>query len=164
LAALGQAQQLSAAPAERVSLEELTEEVINTLEPQVRAARARITTDFAVQPTVGFARANLRAVLLNMLGNSLKYADPDRSARIHLSVWLENRQPVLVIEDNGLGFDAAKYGAELFQLFRRFHDHTAGSGVGLYLVNRIVQANGGRIEVDSEPGQGATFRIYLGRS
>jgi PAS domain S-box-containing protein len=162
LAALGQAQQLSQAPAELVSLDDLTEEVVNTLEPQVRAARARITTDFAARPALSFARANLRTILLNLVGNSLKYADPARPARIHVSVWVERGQPVLVVEDNGLGFDAAKYGAELFHLFRRLHTHTAGTGVGLYLVNRIVEASGGSIEVDSQPGEGATFRVRLG--
>ncbi|MCR5889313.1 PAS domain-containing protein [Hymenobacter sp. J193] len=162
LAALGQAQQLSQAPAELVSLDDLTEEVVNTLEPQVRAARARITTDFSARPALSFARANLRTILLNLLGNSLKYADPDRPARIHVSVWVERNQPVLVVEDNGLGFDAQKHGAELFHLFRRLHTHTPGTGVGLYLVNRIVEARGGSIEVDSQPGQGATFRIRLG--
>jgi PAS domain S-box-containing protein len=164
LATLGEAQQAGHRPTEEVSLADLTEDVLNTLEPQVRAARARITVDFAAWPSVAFARANLRTILLNLLSNSLKYADPARPARIHLSVWLDAGQPVLVVEDNGLGFDAARYGPELFHLFRRFHHHTAGSGVGLYLVNRIVQANGGSIEVESEVGEGATFRIRLGRA
>ncbi|WP_187632079.1 PAS domain-containing protein [Hymenobacter lutimineralis] len=164
LAMLGQTQQAGKAPGELVLLAELTEEVLNVLEPQMRAAQARITTDFAAWPTLAYPRANLRTVLLNLLSNSLKYADPARPARIHLSVWVDAGQPVLMVEDNGLGFDAEKYGAELFQLFRRLHQHTSGSGVGLYLVNRIVQANGGRIEVDSQEGEGATFRIWLGRS
>ncbi|UYZ58073.1 PAS domain-containing protein [Hymenobacter latericus] len=162
LAVLGQAQKASETPAEPVVLADLTEEVLNTLEPQARAARARLTTDFGVRPTVAFARANLRTILLNLVSNALKYADPQRPARIHVSMWLEGGQPVLVVQDNGLGFDAEKYGAELFHLFRRFHTHTAGTGVGLYLVNRIVQANGGRIEVQSQEGAGATFRVYLG--
>ncbi|SNC77557.1 PAS domain S-box-containing protein [Hymenobacter gelipurpurascens] len=164
LATLGEAQQTAGkASAEEVSLADLTEEVVNTLEPQVRAARARITVDFAAWPTVAFARANLRTILLNLLSNALKYADPARPARIHVSVWADADQPVLVVKDNGLGFDAARYGPELFHLFRRFHHHTTGSGVGLYLVNRIVQASGGGIEVDSQEGEGATFRIRLGR-
>jgi PAS domain S-box-containing protein len=165
LAALGQAQQTSeAALSEEVPLADLMEEVVNTLEPQARAARARITVDFAARPAVAFARANLRTVLLNLLSNSLKYADPARPARIHVSVWVEEGQPVLVVEDNGLGFDAEKHGAELFHLFRRLHTHTPGSGVGLYLVNRIVQAHGGSIAMASQPGAGATFRVRLGQA
>ncbi|GAB3319429.1 PAS domain-containing protein [Hymenobacter humi] len=164
LATLGQAQQVSEdAPREEVSLADLTEEVVNTLEPQMRAARARLTVDFAARPTLAYARANLRTILLNLVGNSLKYADPARPARIHVAVWVEDGQPVLVVEDNGLGFDVQRHRGELFHLFRRFHDHTEGTGVGLYLVNRIVQAQGGGIAVESQPGEGATFRVRLGR-
>ena len=162
LATLSQTQQGSAAPAEMVSLDDLNEGVVNTIEPQVRASRARITTDFATRPTIAFARANLRTVLLNLLSNSIKYADPARPARIHFSVWVDAGQPVLIVEDNGLGFDAAKYGPELFHLFRRLHYHTASPGMGLYLVNRIVQASGGSIKVESQEGEAATFRIRLG--
>ncbi|WP_460503291.1 sensor histidine kinase, partial [Hymenobacter agri] len=161
LAAVGQVKQASGAPVETVDLAELTHEVLQALQPQMLAARARITTDFAIAPTIRYSRANLRTILLNLIGNSLKYADPARTARIHLSLWKENGAPLLLIEDNGLGFDAHRHQAELFQLFRRFHTHTEGTGVGLYLVNRIVQGNGGRVEVESEIGQGTTFRLYL---
>jgi PAS domain S-box-containing protein len=163
LAALGQAQQAGAVPVETVSLAQVTAEVLRTLEPQAQATRAHITTDFAACPAVPFPRANLRTVLVNLVSNALKFADPDRPARIHLAVQVADDQPVLVVQDNGLGFDAQKYGQELFHLFRRLHGHMPGSGVGLYLVNRIVQANGGRIEVDSQEGQGALFRVYIGR-
>lgn len=162
LAALGQAQQTSAGPVETVALAEVTAEVLRTLEPQAHIARALITTDFAARPAVSFPRANLRTVLLNLLSNALKFADPDRPARIHLAMQVVDDQTVLVVQDNGLGFDAQKYGQELFHLFRRLHGHMPGSGVGLYLVNRIVQANGGRIQVESQEGQGATFRLWLG--
>ncbi|MCC2546644.1 PAS domain-containing protein [Hymenobacter sp. BT175] len=162
LATLGQAQQLSASPTELVSLDDLTVDVLSALEPQIRAARAQVTTDFTLCPRVSFARANLRTVLHNLLGNSLKYADPNRPARIHVSATVEDGWSVLTVRDNGLGFDGAKYGTELFHLFRRLHSHTAGTGVGLYLVNRIVQAAGGSIEVDSQVGEGATFRVLLG--
>ncbi len=161
LAAVGQVQQAGNAPVETVDLAELTQEVLQALQPQVLAARARITTDFATAPSIRYSRANLRTILLNLVGNSLKYADPARTARIHLSLWKEAGAPLLLIEDNGLGFDAHRHQDELFQLFRRFHSHTEGTGVGLYLVNRIVQGNGGRVEVESEVGQGTTFRVYL---
>ena len=163
LSALGQVQQTSNAAAELVPLADVVAEVLLTLEPQVRAARARVTTDFTARPVVSYGRAGLRTIVLNLLSNALKYADPARPARVHVSLWLDAGQPVLWVKDNGLGFDATAHGPELFQLFRRFHDHTEGTGVGLYLVNRLVQARGGRIEVDSRVGEGATFRVYLGQ-
>ena len=161
LAAVGQVPQAGNAPTETVDLNELTQEVLQALQPQVLAARARVTTDFAAAPTVHYSRSNLRTILLNLIGNSLKYADPARPGRIHLSLWKEAGTPLLLIEDNGLGFDVHRHQDELFQLFRRFHTHIEGTGVGLYLVNRIVQGNGGRVEVESEIGQGTTFRVYL---
>jgi len=161
LAAVGQAQQLPNLPAETVALDDVTQEVLQTLQPQVLAARARVTTDFAARPTIRYARANLRTILLNLVSNSLKYADPARPPRVHLSMWVEEGRPMLLVEDNGLGFDVQRHRDELFHLFRRFHDHTEGTGVGLYLVNRIVQSHGGRIEVESEVGEGTTFRVYL---
>ncbi|GGF12224.1 PAS domain-containing sensor histidine kinase [Hymenobacter cavernae] len=163
LAALGQAQQATSPP-EPIVLEELTHEVLTVLEPQVRAVQAHITTDFSVQPTLTYARVHLRTILLNLVGNALKYADPTQPSRIHIAVRLTAGQPVLVVRDNGLGFDADRHRADLFQLFRRFHTTPAGTGVGLYLVNRIVQAHGGRIEVESREGEGALFRVTLGRA
>ncbi|GAA3925679.1 hypothetical protein GCM10022406_09550 [Hymenobacter algoricola] len=163
LAALGQLQQAALALAEPLALEEIVEDVLQVLEPQVRAARAHVTVDFAARPVLSYPRATLRTIVLNLLSNALKYADPARPARIHVSLWLADGEPVLWVRDNGLGFDAAAHGPELFQLFRRFHDHTEGTGVGLYLINRLVQANGGHIEVESSVGVGATFRVYLGQ-
>jgi signal transduction histidine kinase len=163
LAAVGYSQQVPTEHAEPVNLEEMVQDVLLTLEPQVRAANAHISTDFAVRPLLSYSRANLRTVLLNLLSNSLKYADPLRPVHIRVSLRLDHEHPVLEVEDNGLGFDASRHAGELFQLFRRFHDHTEGTGVGLYLVNRIVQANGGSIEVESQVGEGATFRVRLGQ-
>lgn len=164
LSALGQVQEAAHAAAEPVALADVVAEVLLTLEPQVRAARARVTTDFSARPVVAYSRAGLRTIVLNLLSNACKYADPARPARVHVSLWLDAGQPVLWVQDNGLGFDADAHGPELFQLFCRFHHHTEGTGVGLYLVNRLVQARGGRIEVDSRVGEGATFRVYLGQT
>ncbi|MEL5996766.1 PAS domain-containing protein, partial [Hymenobacter segetis] len=161
LALVGQTQQNAGLPTEPVSLPDLTQEVLQTLQPQMQAARARVTVDFAAAPTVVYSRANLRTILLNLLSNSLKYADPARPCRVHVSVWKDAGRPVLLVEDNGLGFNMHRHQDELFQLFRRFHTHTEGTGVGLYLINRIVQGNGGRIEVESEVGEGTSFRVYL---
>ena len=70
--------------------------------------------------------------------------------------------PVLEVQDNSIGIDLARHRAELFQLFRRFHPEAVpGTGVGLFLVNRLVQAQGGHIEVTSQLDGGTTFSTYL---
>ncbi|MCC2546481.1 PAS domain-containing sensor histidine kinase [Hymenobacter sp. BT175] len=146
---------------ETVDLALLTAEIVASLREQVRHGEARIEYDFSAAPVVPFRRTNLQSVLYNLLSNALKYASPDRPALIRLTSAPESGGVVLTLTDNGLGIDLDRYGSQLFQLFRRFHSHTEGTGMGLYLVNRLVQSHGGHVEVSSRPGEGTTFRIYF---
>jgi PAS domain S-box-containing protein len=148
-------------PLELVELAPLVQEVLISIAEPLELQKAEVTLDFSAVPVLPFVRPNLQSVLYNLLSNALKYASPERRPKVHLSAILENDQPVLLVQDNGLGIDLARYGSEMFQMFRRFHDHVPGSGMGLYLVNRIVQSHGGRISVESRVGEGTTFRLYL---
>jgi signal transduction histidine kinase len=67
---------------------------------------------------------------------------------------------VLEVHDNGLGLEAAQV-PRLFTMFQRFHTHVEGTGIGLYMVKRMVENAGGRIEVHSQLGAGTTFFVYL---
>jgi len=147
---------------EHVSMAELTSHVLQTLHPQLQAAHADVQTDFSGLPELTYVRSNLRTILLNLVANSLKYRHPDRSVCVRLRTYVAAGQPVLEVQDNGLGMNMQVHGKELFQLFRRFHPQAStGTGVGLFLVNRLVQAQSGHIEVESQVGQGTTFRVYL---
>jgi signal transduction histidine kinase len=147
---------------ETVVLAELLADVMLALRPQILTAQARIDHDFDALPALSYVRANLRTILFNLLANTLKYHAPTCPVQVQLRAFQDAGQPVLEVQDNGLGIDLARYGLELFQLFRRFHPEAApGTGVGLFLVNRLVQSRGGRIEVTSREGHGTTFRLYL---
>ena len=163
LAAVVQQQRLPGPQAaEAVDLADLTADIRQTLHLQVVEQQATICADFAALPAVHYVRANLRTILLNLISNALKYRHPARPPRVSVRGGQEAGRPVLAVTDNGLGLDLARHGAELFQLFRRFHPQAGeGTGVGLFLVNRLVQAQGGRIEVESQPGEGTTFRVFL---
>ncbi|MFN6946356.1 MAG: ATP-binding protein [Cytophagaceae bacterium] len=67
---------------------------------------------------------------------------------------------VLSVRDNGLGIDPDKKD-KVFSMFKRFHDHVDGTGIGLYIVKRIIDNAEGKIEVESEPGKGSTFKVYF---
>jgi len=147
---------------EPVALADLAADVLAVLHPQAVATDADVTLDFSSLPEVPYVRSNLRTILLNLVANALKYRHPDRAPQVQLRTTGTAAQPVLEVQDNGLGIDLKLHGAELFQLFRRFHPQAAeGTGVGLFLVNRLVQAQGGHIEVESEEGQGTLFRVFL---
>jgi len=150
---------------EPVGLADLAADVLETLRPQVHATHAVVELGFDTLPEIPCVRSNLRTILLNLVANALKYRHPDRAPHVHIRSYSAAGHPVLEVQDNGLGLDLAQYGEELFQLFRRFHPTAAeGTGVGLFLVNRLVQAQGGRIEVESEEGYGTTFRVHLGQA
>ena len=150
-------------PAEAVELAPLADEVISSLQDQVRQLGATFELDFATCPMVDFVRLHLQSVFFNLISNSLKYAVPGRPPCIRLRSTpdLLTGRPIITVQDNGLGIDLERFGPQLFQLFRRFHSHVEGTGMGLYLVNRVVQNRGGRLEVSSVVNEGTTFRIYL---
>ena len=150
-------------PAEAVELAPLVAEVIGSLQDQVTQTGATFELDFATCPVVDFVRTNLQSIFFNLIGNSLKYAAPGRPPVIRLRSTPDvvTGRPTLTVQDNGIGINMERFGPQLFQLFRRFHTHVEGTGMGLYLVNRIVQNHGGRLEVASTVDEGTTFQIYL---
>jgi signal transduction histidine kinase len=149
-------------PSEYVPLLPLLEEVQQILRPQLVKTDAQILVDFSALPGLEYVRSNLRTILLNLLSNAVKYRHPDRVPAIELRSYLDKGCPALEIKDNGLGINLEQYGSELFHMFRRFHPQAGeGTGVGLFLVNRLVQTLGGDIAVESEVARGTTFRLRL---
>ena len=163
LAAVVQEQRGSGEQAvEIVPFAPLLAEVMQSLGPQLLATDAHVATDFAALPDVQYVRSNLRIILLNLLSNALKYRHPDRRPEVTVRSYQQDASPVIEVQDNGLGINMERYGSELFHLFRRFHPQASeGTGVGLFLVNRLVQHAGGHITVESEEGVGTTFRVSL---
>ena len=106
------------------------------------------------------SRKNLRSILYNLINNAIKYRHPDRSPEIYVRSYTDQDYRVITVADNGLGLTAEQQ-QKLFGAFKRFHPDIEGSGVGLYMVKRIIDNHHGRIEVNSEVGQGTTFTVYF---
>ncbi|GGG03245.1 PAS domain-containing sensor histidine kinase [Pontibacter amylolyticus] len=147
---------------EHVVVTEVVREVELDLEKMIAEYGAQIETDVADCATMAFSEKNLRSILYNLLSNGIKYSHPDRKPQVKVSCGQVNGFQVLQVKDNGLGLAPAQKN-KLFTMFKRFHDHVEGSGVGLYMVKRIVENAGGRIEVESELGVGTTFSVYFSK-
>jgi signal transduction histidine kinase len=145
---------------EAVDLLALVEAVRLDMLPELQAARTTLTVDLDSCPTLHFAAKNLRSILYNLLSNAVKYRDPARAPHVQLRCRREPGLMVLEVEDNGLGLSEGQQ-QELFRLFRRLHTHVSGSGVGLYMVKKMVDNAGGTLAVRSEPGVGSTFTVTL---
>ena len=102
-------------------------------------------------------RSYLNSILYNLLSNALKYGDPNRVNKISISSYLNDCELILVVQDNGIGIDLNKFGNNLFGMYKRFHEHVDGKGMGLFLTKQQVEAIGGRIEIKSTLGLGSKF-------
>jgi two-component system sensor histidine kinase MtrB len=103
----------------------------------------------------------LEQVLTNLVSNAIKYSP--RGGAVHVSVTAEPGQVYFAVRDSGMGISEQER-AHLFEPFRRLGasiETIPGVGLGLYVVRRIVDAHGGHIEVQSQPGMGSTFTIHL---
>ncbi|GAA4503463.1 hypothetical protein GCM10023172_28340 [Hymenobacter ginsengisoli] len=153
-------QQADGTPAEAVDLAALVRAVRLDLAIDLAAAGASLTVEVTSCPTVHFSAKNLRSVVYNLLSNAIKYRAPDRLPQVALRCRRAEGQVLLEVQDNGLGLDATQQ-SKLFGMFRRLHSHVEGSGVGLYMVKRMVENAGGTITVQSQPGVGSTFTVAL---
>jgi signal transduction histidine kinase len=149
-------------PLTQVALGTIVEGVRLDLQPLLQSSGAQLTTDVGACPTVAFAPKNMRSVVYNLLSNALKYRDPARPLVVSIGCRTEDGYVVLRVQDNGLGLDAGQQ-AELFTMFRRFHVGIEGSGIGLYMVKKVVENAGGKLLVESELGVGSVFSVYFRR-
>lgn len=130
------------------------------LAPLVNSTGGQLIIDLPDHLAVHFLEKNLRSVVYNLLSNAFKYRAPDRPPLVRLRAEAEGELVRLTVQDNGLGMSPAGL-RKLFGLFERLHNHVEGSGIGLFMVKKMVDNAGGRILVESEVGVGSTFTVLL---
>lgn len=145
---------------EELIIEDIFKDTQVNIQELILASKAKIHVDFTKCPSIRFARKNLRSIFYNLLSNAIKYAHPDRAPEIMVSSDCDSSYIKLRVVDNGMGIAAAKQ-SQIFSMFKRFHDHVEGSGIGLYIVKRIVENAGGKIELVSTVGEGTDFLLTI---
>lgn len=143
------------AAADVVDLNAVLEWTLEDLRKGIAESGAEITSE--PLPSVTGDDAQLGHVFQNLIGNAMKYVRPGVKPVIHLSASKNNGDWVIAVRDNGIGIDAA-YFQTIFGPFKRLHGkEIAGTGIGLAVCRRVIEAHGGKIWVESELGQGSTF-------
>lgn len=145
----------------QVDLNELVQDVIQEFLPETEGRI--IEWQVGSLPHVTCDRAMLRAALVNLVSNALKFTNMRETARIEIGCEKEDgTEAILYVRDNGVGFDM-QYVDKLFGVFQRLHraDEFEGTGIGLANVRRIINRHGGRIWAEGEVGRGASFYFSL---
>ncbi|MEJ8755534.1 PAS domain-containing protein [Pontibacter sp. H259] len=144
----------------QVYLEEVINEVRLDLSLQIDKARATFDVNLQECEALNFSPKNARSIIYNLVSNALKYRSPERPLLIQIRCYKKGKFQVLSVQDNGLGINL-KDESKVFGMFRRLHDHVEGSGVGLYIVKKIIENAGGNIEVESIINKGSIFRVFF---
>jgi PAS domain S-box-containing protein len=142
-----------------VNTQELVTRAIATLKLAVEETAATVTSD--PLPTLTADGSQLERLFQNLIGNAIKYHGPE-PPRIHISAHWNGKEWLFSVRDNGIGIDP-QYAQQIFVIFQRLHGkgEYEGTGIGLAVCKKIVEAHGGTIWVESELDKGATFYFTI---
>ncbi len=146
---------------QKIILGEELNQVKVLLEKEIIDHGVAIETNFSAASEIYAVKHMVDSILYNLISNAIKYRSPDRKPHIKISTLQTDGQIILSIEDNGLGLDVEKNKEKLFGLYKRFHTHTDGRGLGLFLVKLQTQSMGGTIDITSKLGSGSVFTVTL---
>lgn len=143
-----------------VNFEEIIADVKESIQEMINSSGAKIYADTTEVPEIKISRKNIKSIIYNFLSNAIKYRSLERPPEVFIKTRKQDGYTVLTIKDNGMGMDLSKEN-KIFVMFKRLHNHVEGTGVGLYIVKRIIDNMGGKIKVESTPGQGSVFKVYF---
>lgn len=144
-----------------VRLSKLLDDVQESIAALIDLNRVRFVVDFSQVDELTTLRSYLYSIFYNLITNSIKYKRSDADPVIEIRSERRGESVRLRFRDNGLGIDLKQKGGQMFGLYKRFHFHTEGKGLGLFMVKTQVEALGGHIYVDSVIDQWTEFRIEL---
>jgi len=145
---------------EIVDLTEIFTDVKTSLSSVIAQSGGEIRAEFKVT-TINTIKSFIYSIFLNLISNSIKYQKAGVAPMINIDVSKRGNKFLLNFKDNGLGIDLAAKGDDLFGLYKRFHSHVEGKGLGLFMVKSQIETLQGKIEVKSKLGEGTEFRIEL---
>ncbi len=144
-----------------VRFSEIVEDIKLTINSAIKQEGIWIKTDFSQVPEIFSLKSYIYSIFHNLIYNSIKYKRPDLSAIIEIRSFRDYNNIFLVFKDNGLGIDLTKKGDQVFGLYKRFHSHVEGKGMGLFMVKTAVEMLKGTISVASSVDKGAIFTIQF---
>ena len=145
---------------QKINMKDLVAEIINNVKYKMEELGAEIT--FEDLPDCTGDKNQITQVFMNLIDNSLKYLSGDRKGWITITGKTKDKESIYRVKDNGIGINPA-YQGKIFEIYHRLNPQTAteGDGLGLTIVQRVLDRHKGRIWVESEEGKGSKFFVAL---
>jgi len=144
---------------EPVKFSGLVSDIQMSINNLIQKENALIETDFSEADELFTLKSYLNSIFYNLILNGIKYRRPEEAPHLLIRSRREGQKLLIIFRDNGLGIDMNAHGNKIFGLYKKFHFHTEGKGMGLYMVKTQVEILGGKISVESELNVGTEFTI-----
>jgi PAS domain S-box-containing protein len=143
---------------EDVKLPDLISDIRSSLSQLISEEKVQFDLNFEID-SLHTLKSYLQSIFYNLISNSIKYRQPNVSPVISITTTAYEKGVRIIFRDNGIGIDLARRGDHVFGLYKRFHHHVEGKGIGLFMVKTQVETLGGKITIDSKINEGTTFKI-----
>lgn len=145
---------------ETINIKETINCVFETIEKYEHNTHIELNIETDVEELI-FPKHCFISIILNLLTNSIKFKSENKKTIISIQTYKEGGYIILKMRDNGIGIDLAKNKTKIFGLYQRFNHQIEGKGIGLFTVKSQMDSLNGKIEVESELGNGTTFTLYF---
>lgn len=152
-------QKTEASEERRLNIEEILEDVLLALREEIYKNKINVSTTFNVSEIV-FPRNYLRSIAYNLVHNAVKFSDPEKKSEIRIETNRVGEYFVLSVEDNGLGI-AEEHQRMIFKKSFRINKDLYGTGMGLYIIKKMIENHNGKIKLESELKKGTSFKVFF---
>ena len=142
-----------------LNIEEICGDILTSLKEEIKEKKIKVTTNLDVNE-ISFPRNSLRSVFYNLIHNAIKFSDPNKSSAIKIATEEVKGFVILSVQDNGVGIPQ-KDQRRVFKKHSRLSKNIPGTGMGLYVVKKMIEDNKGKIKLESNKEEGTTFQVFF---
>jgi two-component system CheB/CheR fusion protein len=144
-----------------INLEDLVEGILSGMRAKILDSKIVFICDFTEINEFMYYPVALRSILQNIISNAIQYSSTVPFPEIKITTNNSVNEVLISVEDNGVGIDLETNESKVFGLFKRIQNDESGSGIGMYIVNKLLENYGGKLLLKSELGKGSIFTVVI---
>jgi PAS domain S-box-containing protein len=144
---------------ELVKFSVLVDDIKLSIQNLIKTEQVEVKTDFLQVAEFLTLKSYIHSIFYNLISNSIKYRHAQKCPVIEIMSHKKDEHLIITFKDNGIGIDMASRKDQVFGLYKRFHQHVEGKGMGLFMVKTQVETMKGKISIESNVNEGTVFTI-----